>query len=171
MYETTTLHETLVHRSFNWQQDQRQLPNLALRAMKCTPIQATGLPLQNTMPQQMVSLRPLRSCLRWSWQNGIAMREHSIPWSQLTREHSIHGDVDKLIENFTTTLLITVAQTQTRTHFVDRATAIAHQLMQRIEHCHKSGIEVLRDLSGGISALLSEVAVPVVFTSNVVVRI
>ena len=51
----------------------------------------------------------------------------------------IDGDIDKLIGDFTTTILITVFA-QTQANFVDRATTIAHQLMQRIEHRHVSGI-------------------------------
>lgn len=75
----------------------------------------------------------------------------------------IHADVDRLIGDFTTTIFITFDGSNTL--FLNQARAITEQLMERIEHRHVSGIEVLRDLSAGDPVVMSEMAVPVVFTS------
>eukprot|EP01043_Picozoa_sp_COSAG02_P002100 COSAG02_NODE_47_length_45434_cov_101.776221_8_plen_3424_part_00 len=75
----------------------------------------------------------------------------------------LHVDVDRLIGDFTTTIFITFQGSSTC--FLEQARATAEQLMERIEHRHVSGVEVLRSLSTGDPSIMSEMAVPVVFTS------
>ncbi len=81
----------------------------------------------------------------------------------LFNRQPMHEDVNKLIGDFTTTILLAV-DNSTNDKFEDRAKRIQKQLYADLEHRVYNGVRVLRDLSQR-RAGLPGVAMPVVFSS------
>ncbi len=74
----------------------------------------------------------------------------------------VHPDIQNLVGEFTTTLLLGVDLSQST--FGERARAIQDQLASDLNHTAYTGLEVLRDLSLADGAIY-RAAMPVVFTS------
>ncbi|MFD3534700.1 amino acid adenylation domain-containing protein [Streptomyces sp. NPDC058664] len=73
----------------------------------------------------------------------------------------LHADVDRLVGDFTSSIMLDVDLTETRT-FAERAGDAQDRMHRAAAHSSYSGVEVLRDLSREQG---SQVLAPVVFTS------
>ncbi|GGT72991.1 non-ribosomal peptide synthetase [Streptomyces lateritius] len=73
----------------------------------------------------------------------------------------LHPDVDRLVGDFTSSVLLDVDLTESRT-FAERAADAQDRMHRAAQHSSYSGVEVLRDLSRHQG---SQVLAPVVFTS------
>ncbi|HSK76239.1 MAG TPA: amino acid adenylation domain-containing protein [Thermoanaerobaculia bacterium] len=76
----------------------------------------------------------------------------------------LHPDVEKLVGDFTSTILLEVERSPGES-FERRAQAVQRQLWSDLDHRHVSGVEVLRETARSQGAL-ARPASPVVFTST-----
>ncbi|MCA9541067.1 MAG: non-ribosomal peptide synthetase, partial [Myxococcales bacterium] len=82
----------------------------------------------------------------------------------LFNREAIHPDVDRLVGDFTSVLLLAI-DPRPMTSFAERAKALQADLWAGLEHARVSGVEVLRALNRG-RRREDEVRMPVVFTAN-----
>lgn len=80
-----------------------------------------------------------------------------------------HPDVNRVIGNFSTTLLLECAAGDTGGHFVNRARTLHRQLSRDLAHGEYGGVEVIRQLNRQ-RRNLSSATMPVVFASLLGVR-
>ncbi len=76
----------------------------------------------------------------------------------------VHPEVNKIIGDFTSSLLLEINQSE-QNNFTTRAKNIQAQLWEDLDHRYVSGVQVLRDLAR-IQGRVSGALMPVVFTST-----
>ncbi len=75
----------------------------------------------------------------------------------------VHRQVNEIVGDFTSLLLLAVDNSRSDT-FKDRARSLQQQLWRDFDHCHYSGVRVLRDLAR-MQGSTGQAIMPVVFTS------
>ena len=75
----------------------------------------------------------------------------------------VHPQIDQIVGDFTSLVLLEVPVAAADSSFLDRARAVQAQLLDDLEHVRYSGIQVMRDRAQARST--ADVTMPVVFTS------
>lgn len=78
----------------------------------------------------------------------------------------LHPEIDQIVGDFTSLIMLEVPPESGATRFVDRAKRIQVQLMRDLEHVEYGGVQVLRDRTRATGAADGGV-MPVVFTSAI----